>query len=419
MRVHGYAQYGVFALALSWCHATCAAEVATSARLKTFAATTHLPAHDVGRTLAGSNRAQLQIDARGHVALTNEHWRAELDGELTGSAADALRGLPGAMDPFGANDGLRAFDGAIATARTDQRAIRARIDRLLIGYRDEQFAFVLGRQAVSWGNGLVFQPFDLFNPFAPTETDRDYKVGDDLALAEWTSTSAQDLQVVILARRTSDGKRELAAGSVGAKWQQPVGFGELNVLVAQHAGDGVFGLGWNMPIGESVARLDWVVTRLNGQTWRHSLVLNADRSFVIATHNLYTFAEIYRNGFGASDTPRALSALNAPLRRRLQRGEVFTVSRWYGALGATLEWNPLWKQTALLIVSAQDRSALLQSTLRYEPDDRSVIEGGITWGVGSSGDEFAGIPVAVAPRGVQAPTSGGGINAHLRMSWYW
>ena len=396
-----------------------AADVATRARLKVFATTAQLRDRDVGRPRVGGTDWQLQADARGHVALTDEHWRVEFDGELTGTSANRLDRLPGGSDIYGANDGLHYFDFSRVTSRGGQHALKARVDRLFVGYRADQFAFAVGRQAVSWGNGLVFQPFDLFNPFSPTETDRDYKVGDDLALGQWSAGDGRDLQVVAVARRGPDGRRTQAAGSVGGKWQQTVGPGELSLLAAQHAGDAVFGVGWNMPVGESVARMDWLVTRLDPNTWQHSVVVNIDRSFVVATRNVYGFVEIYRNGFGTSDTPRDLGALDAALRLRLQRGEVFTLSRWYGAVGATLEWNARWKQTGLLIVSAQDGSTVLQSTLRYEPDDRAVVETGVTWGAGGTGDEFAGVPVARAPPGVRVPTIGGGLRAHLRMSWYW
>ena len=33
----------------------------------------------------------------------------------------------------------------------------------------------VGRQAVTWGNGLIFNPMDLFNPFSPVDIERDYK----------------------------------------------------------------------------------------------------------------------------------------------------------------------------------------------------------------------------------------------------
>jgi hypothetical protein len=34
-----------------------------------------------------------------------------------------------------------------------------------------------------WGNGLVFQVLDLFNPFPPNAVDREYKPGSDMLTA--------------------------------------------------------------------------------------------------------------------------------------------------------------------------------------------------------------------------------------------
>jgi len=33
---------------------------------------------------------------------------------------------------------------------------------------------------LSWGNGLVFSPMDIVNPFDPTAVDTEYKAGDDM-----------------------------------------------------------------------------------------------------------------------------------------------------------------------------------------------------------------------------------------------
>lgn len=54
------------------------------------------------------------------------------------------------------------------------------------------WAATLGRQAVSWGNGMVYAPMDLFNPFAPTVVDQDHKAGDDLILVERLFSSGND-----------------------------------------------------------------------------------------------------------------------------------------------------------------------------------------------------------------------------------
>ena len=74
--------------------------------------------------------------------------------------------------------------------------MRQRIDRAFFEYRADRLAIAVGRQAVSYGNGLVFSPPDLSNPFSPTETDRDCKAGDDLALVQWLFEDGSDLQLL-------------------------------------------------------------------------------------------------------------------------------------------------------------------------------------------------------------------------------
>jgi hypothetical protein len=59
----------------------------------------------------------------------------------------------------------------------------------------------IGRQAITWGNGLIFNPMDLFNPFPPADIQRDYKVGDDMALAQVALPYSADLQLLYVVRR--------------------------------------------------------------------------------------------------------------------------------------------------------------------------------------------------------------------------
>ena len=55
-----------------------------------------------------------------------------------------------------------------------------RLDRLYFDYANDRAFFRVGRQAISWGNGLIYNPMDLFNPFDPAAIDREYKTGDDM-----------------------------------------------------------------------------------------------------------------------------------------------------------------------------------------------------------------------------------------------
>ncbi|MDE2462520.1 MAG: hypothetical protein KGO02_02215, partial [Alphaproteobacteria bacterium] len=55
-----------------------------------------------------------------------------------------------------------------------------RIDRLSVSYSSTHVVLKLGRQALTWGAGLVFRPMDLFDPFAPDAIDTEYKPGTDM-----------------------------------------------------------------------------------------------------------------------------------------------------------------------------------------------------------------------------------------------
>ena len=55
-----------------------------------------------------------------------------------------------------------------------------RLDRLSVTFQPYWGTLQIGRQALTWGNGFLFNPMDLFNPFSPTQIDREYKPGDDM-----------------------------------------------------------------------------------------------------------------------------------------------------------------------------------------------------------------------------------------------
>ena len=75
-----------------------------------------------------------------------------------------------------------------------------RLDRLSLTFTPSWGLVRIGRQAVTWGNGLVFNPMDLFNPFAPTAVQRDYKIGEDMAYAQ-VPIGMAETQLLYLPRR--------------------------------------------------------------------------------------------------------------------------------------------------------------------------------------------------------------------------
>src|SRR6202008_1733712 len=69
------------------------------------------------------------------------------------------------------------FDLTQTLAKTDRVSASLTIDRLAVGYSTPQWVVRVGRQAITWGSGLVFRPMDLFDPFSPSATDTEYKPG--------------------------------------------------------------------------------------------------------------------------------------------------------------------------------------------------------------------------------------------------
>ena len=98
----------------------------------------------------------------------------------------------------------------------------------------------VGREAVTWGNGLVFQPMDLFNPFAPTTVDRDYKVGDDLILVDKLFSNGMDAQLLAVGRRTMT-KSSPARPEPGAAAAGFAGNAGGRLLAGRHYADEVYG----------------------------------------------------------------------------------------------------------------------------------------------------------------------------------
>jgi hypothetical protein len=78
------------------------------------------------------------------------------------------------------DDDRRLLDMTKVVSENDSHITYHRIDRLALTLLPEWGTARVGRQVITWGNGFLFNPMDLFNPFAPTDIERDYKIGDDM-----------------------------------------------------------------------------------------------------------------------------------------------------------------------------------------------------------------------------------------------
>jgi len=391
-----------------------------SARLKAFGSDALLPQHDLQRNLDDSPAYDGNLDLRLMWHPSAGAWNLVIDYDLSYAKGDsfAFRGAPqSTLDQSPSDDRRRLLDLSWTISDTEDAALIHRFDRLAVSWRSAHWNLTLGRQALSWGSGIVFQPMDLFNPFAPTTVDRDYKAGDDLVLIERLFDSGSDLQVVGVFRRDDQGNVDADVNSLGVKWHLFSGESEVEFMAGRHYADRVYGFSVRHPLGGALLRTDWVATDLDQGNWKVSGVLNLDYSFQWFARSWYVFGELYRNGFGEEGKPADALSLSQPLLDRLVRGEVFNIMRYYSAVGAQVQWHPLWTQTLTLMTNLNDRSNLVQTQLRYEPGDHQRLEVGLIATLGDAGDEFGG--VYVTPPAPQRLTTGGGTRLYLRYAYYW
>lgn len=388
----------------------------TNIRLKLFGTAAFLPEHDIQRQLFGTPALDLNGDMRlmfrhswGDINLLIDHSTTFLSGD-----SFALASAPQtSLDQTPVDDEARIMDLTFDIEDGSRHRSLHRFDRLALQYRNGNWAATLGRQAVSWGNGMVFSPMDLFSPFAPTVVDQDYKAGDDLILVERLFKSGNDLQVLAVGRRSESGDISGTSNSAAVKWHGFIGDGEMELLAAKHYADRVLAVSGRLPLGGAMLRSDIVATQLKDGDIEISGIVNLDYSIALGDDLVYMFAEYYRNGFGVAKMPASIALLPKPLQSRLVRGEVFNVMRDYAAVGVAIPWHPLVSHSLTLLFNLHDSSSLVQTSVSYEPGDHQRLQLGLIKPLGRAGDEFGGIPLLGANL-----TSGGGARVFFRWLYY-
>jgi hypothetical protein len=292
------------------------------------------------------------------------------------------------------------------------------VDRLALAYSGAHAVLRLGRQALTWGGGLVFHPMDLFNPFAPNAVDTEYKPGTDMLYGQWLFDGGADIQGVIAPRRDPLTHRvENDQSAAGLKWHGFIGAEQqygLDLMLARNHDSDVLGLALNGTLGGATWTAEAVPTRQSDGSMHTSWLADIEYAWTCFGRNCAGYAEYFRNGFGASGSHNTLADLPEPLTERLARGELFTVSRDYVALGLTLEWTSLLNIKPLLIANLDDGSALLAVQVVRSLSDTARLTLAAQSGVGPGGTEYGGLETAAGSSVYDAPAR----YLYARIDWY-
>ncbi len=272
-----------------------------------------------------------------------------------------------------------------------------RFDRLFVGYAGEHLVLRFGRQALTWGVGLVFHPMDLFNPFSPNAVDTEYKPGTDMLYGQWLFSDGSDLQGLVVPRRDpATGRLTGGQASAAMKWHYPGTKIQADVMAARHYGDHVFGVDASGPAGGATWSAAAVSTWLEGGGARVSVVANVRSASTWFGRTTTDYVEYFHSGFGTGRRTYSLASLSEPLKARLARGELFDTGRDYLAAGADVQWTPLITLSPVLIANLNDRSLLAQVNLHVSLSDNLLFDIGVQTPVGPKGTEFGGLPLSSA-----------------------
>jgi len=306
--------------------------------------------HDIAGSTALDTAGEFRFD----LAAVRSGWTFHADYQLIAAHSEFLpAGLP--------SDDRRLFDLTVTLHEGSEDAVVHRLDRFWAGYTGDKVVVRVGRQALSWGNGLFFAPMDLVNPFDPTTIDTEYKTGDDMLYTQYLRDNGDDVQGAVVFRRDLlSGDVASDASTTALKYHGFKGESEYDLLVAEDRDNKVIGLGAARSIGGAVWRADVVATDTPQDTLIE-FVTNLSYSWVWGARNVSGSAEYYLD-----DTSSYLAG------------------------SMMIEMSPLWMLTPTLVANLDEPSALLQAVTRYSLSDNMTFLGSVNIPVGADGTEYGG-----------------------------
>ena len=306
------------------------------------------------------------------------------------------------------DDDRRLLDMTKLVSDNDSAIKYHRIDRLALTLLPEWGTVRVGRQVLSWGNGFLFNPMDLFNPFAPTDIERDYKIGDDMVTTQFMVGDAGNLELLYVPRRDPD-DHDIEwddESSFAGKYHFALGTTELDLMGARHFEDFILGIGSTGYLWDAAWRADATWTFLEDGHRKDgylAFVANMDYSWVWREKNFYGFVEFYYNGLGEDDPAETLT--NPDAIDRLSRGEIFTLGQAYLTGSFQVELHPLFNVFISVINNLNDPSGIVQPRANWDVRQDLQLTFGFNVSYGDDGTEFGGFEIAPTDYLTTAPNT--------------
>lgn len=324
------------------------------------------------------------------------NWTFSLDYQLQASHGETLK-LPIQQNiHFSQLDRQQIFrltdPISVKTGNKSGNFLFQRIDRLNANYSAGDYSITYGRQALSWGNGITFNPLDRFNPFEPNQFDREYKPGLDMVSAQKILSSGNELSGFILPRRNYESEKLTAKdSSFGLKLYQYGEKFDRQWILAKDAQEWLLGAQFSGDWHEGLWNFDLMLSR-DKEFHKNfaNVLLNYQKAFSWQNRNVLGFVELYYNGYGISKPRPESSELPDDLLSKQAASKTFMSNRWYLASGLNVEATPLLQIQLSLILNLKDRGILLNFNSIYSLSNQDSLRFGLQTSMAQAGTEFAG-----------------------------
>ncbi|NOY81463.1 MAG: hypothetical protein GXP31_10720 [Kiritimatiellaeota bacterium] len=313
-----------------------------------------------------------------HLGRTRLRLRLTPTSNLTVTAAWELLWSSRSLEAAGSV--YRAGESAAAPARADDlhRRIATRgrsalyqdLDRLALQWHGPAADIVLGRQAISFGSGRVFNPTDILTPFGFTDVDKEEKPGVDALRLTLPLASLADADLIYVAGRRFDIENSGPVARLRANWAGTdaavlAAFFRQDLIVGVDLAGSLFGAGWWFETAATWPADSADPLRKDDPYWR--LSTGVDRQL---TEALYGFVEYDFISFGATGSGGFPDVLREPA---VNRGLVTTLGRHYLTLGFRRQFHPLLWAAVDCLANLSDPSALFSTRFEWSLGDEAVL----------------------------------------------
>jgi len=322
------------------------------------------------RGLSG-NRARLEGRWSSPIKTVNAHLISDTEalwGSLLASQRHAVSGLI-------ASDEL--FDLSWDFNEKPNFIWRENIHRGYVQVRSGALEAQAGRIRMAWGQGRLWNPTDVINPYNPLSVERQERPGSDLAHVRWNFSGLGFLEGIYVPKRSAEWNKSLVLGRLRANAFTM----DFEVLGGKRGRENMAGLAHAAQVWDGSLRTE-AAYNFDSEIRRDfaRAVVSYDRSFSLP-NTLYFLTEYFYNGIGErSRHDYAKVILNSQDQSFLGRD--------YSGFGVSYDITPLWKTEIYGILNLSDGSIFAGPKITWQARESFEFSAGYQVFNGRDGTEF-------------------------------